>query len=100
MAIDKRFKCPDCGEMVLKLANHGCKATIKPTPIPLKRSEPQQAPTKPVSKALAKVAKASVSLAKAPLSGSERIKKWRKAHPEDAKRVHREYMKKWRVRNE
>ena len=30
---------------------------------------------------------------------TERVKKWRKAHPEEARKAHRSYMKKWRAKS-
>lgn len=104
MAIDKRFECPDCGQMVLNLWNHGCPNTLAKkggatktpkTPQPVERLNSK--PKAPV----VQMAKPSVSKLPAKslaLSGSERIKKWRKTHPEEAKRVHREYMRTWRGR--
>lgn len=89
MAIDKRFKCPDCGEAVIKLWDHGC-------PTKTQKQEAAKAVVKPLTRA---VPKPTINLPlkrSKPLSGSERVKKWRKAHPDEHRRIHREYMKKWR----
>ena len=111
MAIDKRFECPDCGQTVLNLWNHGCKLSkaekpplTHPVPKPTIKerlnAQAQAQDEVSVHRTPVTVKRIEPNLPKRrePLSGSERVKKWRKAHPEDAKRVHREYMRTWRGR--
>lgn len=79
-------RCPKCGDAVLWLRGHVC------------RVGPVEKPAK-----VEKVVPKPGVVAKTPLkkksgTGYERLKRWRGEHPEEHRRRHREYMRKWKAR--
>ena len=94
MAIDKRFECPDCGQMVFKLWDHKCpggkvKITIwqekeaeakKPRPPLLLNQKPVVSRPKRKEK-----------------PSTERTRRYRERHGEAYKEQRKVYMRKWRA---
>ena len=95
MAVDKRFECPDCGKMVLKLWDHGCPGTVKQPP-----AHPNKALPRPVQ-LMGALTDRPKEVRKEPLS-TERVRRWRSAKratdPVGFRKRMSDYMKKWRAR--
>ena len=108
MALDKRFECPDCGKLVMKIWDHGCPGAAKVEERHLAPKEQQilhQALRKSVKiieepKPPPTVRPSAVSglmVKRKEKSSTERNRRWREANREKAREYQRNYMRKWRA---